>query len=118
MFPHGHFETTFLSAQSLPNCSRSESAGQAHFRTSGGEFGYVTDSTHSTGYEPKQFDKITSADGDTTPISDPNYDNISDFSKITRENTGLFGVPTVLEACISHVSYGESKRHHASGNRR
>ena len=30
LFPHGHFETTFLSAQSLPNCSQSESAGQAH----------------------------------------------------------------------------------------
>ena len=34
LFPDGHFETTFptlTSAPSLPNCSRSESAGQAHF---------------------------------------------------------------------------------------
>ena len=46
---HGHFETTFLSAQSLPNCSRSESAGQAHLPTSAGEFGHLADSTHSTG---------------------------------------------------------------------
>ena len=41
LFPDGHFETTFptlTSAPSLPNWSRSESAGQAHFRTSGGEF--------------------------------------------------------------------------------
>ena len=41
LFPDGHFETTFPTltfAPSLPNCSRSESADQAHFRTSGGEF--------------------------------------------------------------------------------
>ena len=55
------------------------------------------------------FDESTPADGDTTPINDPNYDNISDFSKITRENTGLFGVSTMLEASVSHVSHGESK---------
>ena len=102
-FPDGHFETTFptlTSAPSLPN---------SHFRTSGGEFGYQADPTHSTGYEPKEFDKITSADGDTTPINDPNYDNISDISKITLENTGLFGVSTMSEASVSHVSLGESK---------
>ena len=67
------------------------------------------DSTHSTGCETKEFDKISCADGDTTPINDPNYDNTSDFSKITRENTGLFGVSTMLEASVSHVSHGESK---------
>ena len=100
---------TLTSAPSLPNCSRSASAGQAHFRTSGGKFGHLTDATHSTGYEPKEFDKITSADGDTTRINDSNYDNISGFSKITRENTGLFGVSTMLEASVSHVSPGESK---------
>ena len=109
LFPHGHFDTSFPSALSLPNCSRSESAGLTHFRTSGEEFGYLADPTHSTGYEPKEFDKITSEDGDTTPINDPNYDNISDFSKITRENTGLFGVSTILEASVSHVSHGVSK---------
>ena len=54
LFPDGHFETTFptlTSAPSLPNCSPSESAGQAQFRTSGGEFGYLADPTHST--EPR-----------------------------------------------------------------
>ena len=45
-----------------PNCSRSESAGPAHFRTSGQEFGYLADPAHSTGYEPKEFDMNTSAD--------------------------------------------------------
>ena len=51
LFPDGHFETTFptlTSAPSLPTCSRSESAGQAHFHTSGGEFGYLADPAHST----------------------------------------------------------------------
>ena len=112
LFPNDHFETTLptlTSAPSLPNCSRSESAGLAHFRTSGGESGYLADPTHSTGYEPKEFDKITSAVGDTTPINDPNYDDISDFSKITRENTGLFGVSTIEEASVSHGSHFESK---------
>ena len=90
---------SFLSAPSLPNCSRSESAGQAHFRLSAKESGYLADPTHSTSYELKEFDKIT----------DPNYDGISGFSKITRENTGLFGVSTMLEASVSHVSHGESK---------
>ena len=47
LFPHGHFDTSFPSAPSLPNCSRSESAGQAHFRTRGEEFGYLADPTHS-----------------------------------------------------------------------
>ena len=51
--------------------------------------------THSTGDEPKQPDKTTSVDGDTTPINDPDQDSISDFLKTTRENTGLFGVPSV-----------------------
>ena len=107
LFPHGHLDTSFLSAPSLPKSSRPKSAGKAHFRTSGEEFGYLTDPTHSTGYEPKKFNKITSADGDTTSINDPNYDNISDFSKITRENTGLFGVPTMFEASVTHASHGE-----------
>ena len=48
LFPHGHFNTSFPSAPSLPNCSRSVSAGPAHFRTSGEEFGHLADPTHST----------------------------------------------------------------------
>ena len=86
LFPHGHFDTTFPSAPSSSNCARPESAGQSHFRTSSEEFGYVADPTHSTGYEPNEFDKITSVDRDMTPINDPNHDSISDFSKNhTRE---------------------------------
>ena len=103
------FLEVILICQMNANCSQSESAGLAHFRTSGEEFGYLADPTHSTGYEPKEFDKITSVDGDTTPINDPNCDDISDLSKITRENTGLFGVSAMSEASVSHVSPGESK---------
>ena len=86
--------------------------------TSAAESDYLADPTHSTGYEPKEFDKITSDDGDTTPTNDPNYDTISDFSKTTRISEfskttrvciGLFGVSTMLEASVSHVSHGESK---------
>ena len=112
LFPDGHFETTFptlTSTTPLPSFTRPKSAGLAHFRTSAEEFGNLADPTHSTGCDPKELDKITSADGDTTPINDPNYDNISDFSKITRMNTGLFGVSTVFESSVSHVSHGESK---------
>ena len=87
LFPHGHLDTSFLSAPSSPNCSRSESAGEAHFRMSAEESGYLADPTHSTGYLPKEFDKITSADGDTTPVNDPNYDNISDLSQKSHART-------------------------------
>ena len=96
-------ETTFLSAQSLPDFTRSESAGQAHFRTSGGEFGCLADPTHSTGFEPKEFDKITSADGATTPINDPNYDNISDFSK--REHWTARCFHNVRSPCFARFSW-------------
>ena len=43
-------------------------------------------------------------------INDPNH-NFSDFSKTTNESSGMFGVPTVFETSVSHVS------HDASGNR-
>ena len=104
--PHGHFDTTFPSAPSSSSFTRPRSAGQAHVRTSAREFGYLADPTHSTGYEPKEFDKTTSVDGDTTPINGPNNDSISDFSKNTRQNTGLFGGPTMFETSVSHVSHG------------
>ena len=48
LFPHHHFDTSFLSAPSLPNCSRPESTGQAHFRTIVEESGYLADPTHTT----------------------------------------------------------------------
>ena len=107
LFPHCHVDTTFPSAPSSSSFPRPKSAGQAHLRTSAGKFGYLADPTHSTGYEPKEFDKTTSVDGDTTPINDPNYDYISGFSNIARENTGLFGASTMSEASVSHVTRGE-----------
>ena len=38
----------FVPVCTLPNCSRSESAGQAHFCMSAEESGYLADPTHST----------------------------------------------------------------------
>ena len=52
---------------------------------------------------PKKFHKITCVDDDTTLIKDPDH-NISDFSQTTNENTGQFGVHTVFEASVLHVS--------------
>ena len=109
LFPHGHFDSSFPSAPSLPNCSRSESAGLAHLPHARRGVWLPGHSYQFAGYEPKEVDKSTSADGDTTLVNDPHYGNISDFQKITRENTGLFGVSTMLEASVSHVFHGESK---------
>ena len=55
----------------------------------------MADSAHFTSYEPKQLDKTISLDNDTTPIDGPNVDNISDFSRVTRDSTRMFSVPTV-----------------------
>ena len=49
LFPHGHFDTTLPSAPSSSSFTQPKSAGQAHFRTSAEEFGYLADPTHSTG---------------------------------------------------------------------
>ena len=71
---------------------------------------------------PKKFDKNTSVDDDTTLIKDPDH-NISDFSKTTNENTSQFGVHTLFESSVLHVSHGEfplqgeSKESMQSGNR-
>ena len=56
-------------------------------------------------------------------IDDPDLHEISDFSNNTRENTGLFGVLTLFESSVSHVSHDdfalqvESKESMQSGNR-
>ena len=57
--------------------------------------GYLAKSALNTGYEPKEFDKITSVDDDTMHINDPNR-SFSDFSQTTNGNTSQFGVPTEL----------------------
>ena len=44
---------------------------------------------------------------DMTPISDPDHDSISEFSKTTNEGARLFSVPTVCETTsVSDVSCG------------
>ena len=76
-----------------------KSAGHAHFRTSNEKFGYLTKSALNTGNQPQKFDRMF--------IDDQDLNEIFDFSKNTQENTGLFGVPTKLEASVSHVSHGK-----------
>ena len=79
LFPDGHFETTFPTSTSttfLPSFTRPKSAGQAHFHTSTEGFGFLAKSGPTTGYEPKEFDKITSVEGDTTPINDPDHGSV------------------------------------------
>ena len=64
---------------------------------------------------------VASVDSDTMLIDDPDLNEVSDFSKNTHENKGLFGVLTMIESFDLHVSHGdfalqiESKD--ASGNR-
>ena len=62
---------------------------------------------NSTGYEPKQPDKMVPADDDVTPMNDPDHDSISDLSKTTHKNTGWFGVPAVCETSVSQISRGD-----------
>ena len=83
-----------------------KSAGHTQLRTSTEEFGYLAKFGLNTGYEPKKFDENTSMDDDTTLISDPDH-NISDISKTTNENTSQFGVHTVFESSVLHVSHDD-----------
>ena len=79
-------------------------AGHAPLRTCIAKFGYLTKSDANTGYDPKKFDKNTSVNDDTTLINDPDQ-NTSDFSKTMNENTSQFGVHTVFESSVLHVSH-------------
>ena len=61
--------------------------------------------THSTGYEPKEFDKITSVDDDTMLINGPNH-NFSDFSKTTKGLASCvlcFGSVSVISLALWQV---------------
>ena len=84
-----------------------ESAGHAQLRTSTEEFAFLAKSGLNTGYEPKEFDKIISVGCDTMLIDDPDLNEISDFTKNTHENSGLFGVLTMFESSVSHVSHDD-----------
>ena len=102
--------------------SHPESAGDVPFRTCIAMFGYLTRSDANTGYEPKEFDMITSVDNDTMLINDPIH-HFSDFPNTTNENTKQFGVPTVFESSFSQRSHDDfalqvdSKESVQSGNR-
>ena len=97
--PHWRSRPHVLAVHTCP-----ESAGHAPLHTSIAKFGYLTKSDANTGYEPKKFGKNTSVDDDTTLINDPDQ-NTSDFSKTLNENTSQFGVHTVFESSVLHVSH-------------
>ena len=40
-------------------------------------------------------------------IDDPDLNEISNFSKNTHENIGLFGVLTMFDSSVSHVSHDD-----------
>ena len=84
--------------------SRPKSSEHAPLRSCIAKFGYPARSGANTGYEPNEFDKITSVDDDKMLINDPNH-NCSNFSKTTKENTRHFDVHTVFESSVSHVSH-------------
>ena len=110
LFPDGHFETTFPTLTSttfLPSFPVLKAQDKRTPARAPRSLAIWPSPVLSTGNEPKQPDKTTSVDGDTTPFKDPDHDSISDFSKTTRESTGLFGVSTVFEASASHVSCGD-----------
>ena len=72
-FPHGPFDTTFPVRTifvELYQTQKRLSRAPPHER----RVSLATCPTPRTGYEPKEFDKTTSVDGDTTPINDPNLD--------------------------------------------
>ena len=121
LFLYIHFDITF-SVHNLAVLSRPKSAGHAQRRTCIAKFGYLAKSDANAGNEPNEFDKNNSVDDDTMLINDPNH-NFSDFSKTTSENTRQFGVPTVFESSVSHVSHDdfalqiESRESMQSGNR-
>ena len=103
-FLHGYFDTAFPSAQSCRAVHHPKARVKRTSARTPRSLATWPESGLHTGYEPKEFDKITSVDGDTTPINDPNHNSISDFSKTTRENIGLFRVPTMFETFVSHDS--------------
>ena len=116
LFLDGHFETFPTSTTSpdvsvhaiLPNFPDLEAQLKCTPHEDE-EFGYLADSTHSTGYEPKKIDKNNSVDDDTTLINDPDQ-NISDFSKTTNESTALFSVLTMFESSVSHDSVPQREK--------
>ena len=93
-----------LSVHSLVVLSRPESVEHTSLRTCIKKLDYPTKSDTNTVYESKKLDKITSVDSDTMLIDDPDLDELSDFSKTSRENTELIDVPTIFESSVCRVS--------------
>ena len=126
LYPHGDFEPSLtLSAPTLtttPTTPQSTSSLRPSSKlypsqkrgtstlTSGGESVYLAEATHFTGCEPKmQLNKSISEDGDATPITDPDRDNLSDFSLDNSALTHLFCMfPVVVVFCLKGGCCGNS----------
>ena len=113
LFLSGHFETTpdydvtdDPIHMILPYFPVLKAQGHAPLRTCIAKFDDLAKSDANTNYEPKKFDKITSVDDDTMLINDLDH-NFSDFSKTTNENTSQFGVHTMFESSVLHVSHDD-----------
>ena len=114
LFPRGHFETSpdygftddpvHMFLPYLPVLKAQDTRNSAPASRS---FGCLAKSDANTGCEPNEFDKITSVDSDTMLIDDLDLHDISDFSNNTHENKGLFGVLTMFESSVSHVSHDD-----------
>ena len=86
------------------------------------KFGYLAKSAFITGYEPKEFGKITPVDNDTILIDDPDLNwNLWLLETNHTEKIGLFDVLTMFESSVSHVSHHDlalqlrKQRNHALG---
>ena len=97
LFLYIHFDITCLSIF-LPNFPVLKAQDVCHSV-------YLAKSDAHTSYEPKQSDKITFVDNDTMLIDGTDLDEISHFSKNTRENTGLFDVLSMFETSVSRSSW-------------
>ena len=134
LFPDGCYQTTFPTTTSTStsttlrpttttcvNWFHTETLGIAHSQKSGDEFVHLANPEHSTGYERKtQLNKQSSEHGEKTPINDPNHDNLSDFSRVKREDTELsVNVcvdPSVLHSVSIHCFHMFVVWEPASGN--
>ena len=119
-FPDGHFETTFptwTSAPSLPNWSRSESASQAHFRTSGGGV-WLPDRSHALHRlwaQRVRQDYLSRRRHDAHQRSEQRK-HLWLLEHHTREHWTVRCFHNVRSLCFARFSWTK-QRQHASGNR-
>ena len=106
LYLHTHFDITFLSIF-LPNIPVLKAQDMRNSARASRSLATWPSQMQTRVKSPHKFDYITSLDSDTMLIDDPDLNEISEFSKNTRENTGLLGVLTMFETSVSHVSHDD-----------